>query len=133
MPIERINSEFKDLSMTFQVNPLNYDLIAIKNENAIARSLRNLVLTIPGERFFNPILGSKISRSLFDILDDSTASTIKSQIENTIKNFEPRVVLIEVDVVADYDNQQFNVTITYQVVGIDAQPQELSFALQSTR
>ncbi len=65
MPLERISKGFKDLSMTFQVNPINYDLIALKNETAIARSVRNLVLTYPGERFFNENLGSKVSRSLF--------------------------------------------------------------------
>lgn len=133
MPVERVSKSFKDLSMSFQVNPINYDLIAIKNETAIARSIRNLVLTYPGERFFNQNLGSKVSRSLFENIDDISASVIKDEIENTINNYEPRVDLIDVLVDPDYDNNNFNVTVNYYIVGIDALPQQLSFALQPTR
>ena len=133
MPVERVSKSFKDLSMSFQVNPINYDLIAIKNETAIARSIRNLVLTYPGERFFNQNLGSKVSRSLFENIDDISASVIKDEIENTINNYEPRVDLIDVLVDPDYDNNNFNVTVNYYFVGIDALPQQLSFALQPTR
>ena len=133
MPVERVSKGFKDLSMSFQVNPINYDLIALKNENAIARSIRNLVLTYPGERFFNPNLGSKVSRSLFDNIDEISASIIKDEIENTINNYEPRVDLIDVNVEPNYDNNEFNVTIRYYIVGIDVLPQQLSFALQPTR
>jgi len=133
MPVERVSKGFKDLSMSFQINPINYDLIAIKNETAIARSIRNLVLTYPGERFFNQNLGSKVSRSLFENIDDISASIIKDEIENTINNYEPRVNLIEVIVDPDYDNNNFNVTVNYNIVGIDVLPQQLSFALQPTR
>ena len=133
MPLERVSKGFKDLSMSFQVNPLNYDLIVLKNESAIARSIRNLVLTYPGERFFNENLGSKVSRSLFENLDEISASVIKDEIENTINNYEPRVNLIDVIVEPNYDNNEFNVTINYRIVGIDVLPQQLSFALQPTR
>jgi phage baseplate assembly protein W len=133
MPVERVSKGFKDLSMSFQVNPINYDLIAIKNETAIARSIRNLVLTYPGERFFNENLGSKVSRSLFENIDDISASVIKDEIENTINNYEPRVDLIDVIVDPDYDNNNFNVTVNYYIIGIDVLPQQLSFALQPTR
>jgi phage baseplate assembly protein W len=133
MPLERISKGFKDLSMSFQVNPLNYDLIALKNESAIARSVRNLVLTYPGERFFNQNLGSRVSRSLFENIDEISSSIIKDEIENTIQNYEPRVNLIEVIVSPNYDNNEFNVTINYRIVGIDVLPQQLSFALQPTR
>jgi phage baseplate assembly protein W len=133
MPLERVSKGFKDLSMSFQVNPINYDLIALKNESAIARSIRNLVLTYPGERFFNENLGSRVSRSLFENLDEISASVIKDEIENTINNYEPRVNLIDVVVEPNYDNAEFNVTINYRIVGIDVLPQQLSFALQPTR
>jgi phage baseplate assembly protein W len=133
MPLERVSKGFKDLSMSFQVNPINYDLIALKNESAIARSIRNLVLTYPGERFFNENLGSRVSRSLFENLDEISASVIKDEIENTINNYEPRVDLIDVIVEPNYDNAEFNVTINYRIVGIDVLPQQLSFALQPTR
>ena len=133
MPVERVSKGFKDLSMSFQINPLNYDLIALKNESAIARSIRNLVLTYPGERFFNEDLGSKVSQSLFENIDEISASIIKDEIENTINNYEPRVNLINVIVDPNYDNAEFNVTINYRIVGIDVLPQQLSFALQPTR
>jgi phage baseplate assembly protein W len=133
MPVERVSRGFKDVSMSFQVSPLNYDLIALGNESAIARSIRNLVLTYPGERFFNDSLGSKVSRILFENIDEITASVVRDEIENIINNYEPRVDLIEVFVNPDYDNNTFNVTINYNIVGIDVLPQQLSFALQPTR
>ena len=133
MPIERVSKQFKDISLSLQVNPLNYDLIDVKNETAIARSIRNLVFTLPGERFFNQNLGSKISRSLFENIDDVSASILQDEIRNTIENYEPRVDLISVDIEPNYDEYEFNVTVRYYIVGIDALPQELTFALQSTR
>ena len=133
MPVERLNKSFKDISFSFQTNPLNNDLIDIKNETAIARSIRNLVFTLPGERFFNQNLGSKISRALFENIDEISASIIQDEITNTINNYEPRVNLISVDVSPNYENNEFNVTINYYIVGIDVLPQQLSFALQPTR
>ena len=133
MPVERVSKEFKDISLSLQINPLNYDLIAIKNETAIARSIRNLVFTLPGEKFFNQTLGSNISQSLFESLDDVSAAAIQDEISNTIRNYEPRVDLINVDVSPNYGENEFNVTIRYYIVGIDVLPQELSFALQSVR
>ena len=119
------------MSVSFQINPLNYDLIALHNENAIARSIRNLVLTVPGERPFNPALGSEVYRLLFENFDLQTA--IQTQIKNTINNFEPRVQLRSVNVSPDFDAHEFNVTITYNVVGIEADTQQLQFALEPTR
>ena len=133
MPVERVSQGFKDLSMSLQANPLTSDILDIKNENAIARSLRNLVMTIPGERFFNPLVGSSISKSLFENMDSISASVIQSEIESTIKKYEPRVELIKVLVSPYYDSNEFNVTVSYKIIGIDVQPQQLSFALQSTR
>lgn len=133
MPLERVSRGFQDLSMSFQVNPLNYDLISLKNEAAIARSLRNLVLTSKGERLFNQNLGSGVKRLLFDNVDFLSADNIKTEIENVINNYEPRVRLIEVIVNPDEDNHNFNVTINYFIQGIDVLPQQLTFALQPTR
>ena len=133
MPVQRISRSFKDISMSFQVNPLTDDLIAIKNQTAIARSIRNLVLTAPGERFFNNDVGSRVNDLLFESIDDITASSIKSEIENTINNNEPRVKLLSTKVFANIDSYEFDVTIKYKIVGIEAQAQQLSFALQPTR
>lgn len=133
MPLERVSSGFKDISMTFQTNPLNNDLIGIKNETAIARSIRNIVFTQPGEKFFNPFFGSQVKNSLFENFDDLTSTTIKDEIENSIRNYEPRVELINVSAVPDYDNNTFNVTIIYKIIGADVQPQQLEFVLLPSR
>ena len=133
MPLERVSQGFKDISMSFQSNPLNSDLIVIKNVNAITRSIRNIVLTTPGEKFFDPDFGSNVSRLLFENVDDITASQIQEEIEFSINNYEPRVKLLDVQVIADNDNASFDTIITYEVIGADVPPQALEFALQSTR
>ena len=133
MPVERVSRGFKDISMTFQANPLNNDLIAIKNENAIARSVKNIVFTLPGEKFFKPNFGSRISKVLFENIDDITASVIVDEIKESIRNFEPRVELLDVQAFPNFDNNQFDVTIIYEIVGSGIEPQELQFALQPTR
>ena len=133
MPLERVSPGFKDISMTFQANPLNFDLIGLKNENAIARSVRNIVFTLPGEKFFDQDFGSRISASLFENIDDISADLIVDEITQSIQNYEPRVSLTNVQAFANFDNNQFDVLIEYDIIGADLPPQELQFALQSTR
>ena len=119
--------------MSFQKNPLTNDLIVQKDANAIAQSVRNLVLTDPGERFFNPDLGTGISQSLFENIDVISASQIQVYVENTIRNYEPRVRLQEVVILPDYSNGLFNVTVKYEIVGVDIPTQALAFPLVKTR
>ena len=133
MPVQRASKSFKDVSMSFKVSPLTYDLIANKNETAIARSIRNLILTTPGERPFNPELGSQVSQLLFEPIDDITTEALKEQIENTVNNFEPRVRLRQVVVKPNFDADEYDISIRYDIVGIEANSQQLSFALQQTR
>ncbi len=133
MPIERVSRGFKDISMTFQSNPLNNDLIALKNANAIARSVRNIVMTIPGERFFQPSFGSGVNRVLFNNMDEISASTLQDEIRNSIRNYEPRVKLRSLKVQANFDNNTFDTVITYDIIGADVPSQQLQFALQSAR
>ena len=133
MPLERVSPGFKDISMTFQANPLNFDLIGLKNENAIARSVRNIVFTLPGEKFFDEEFGSRISASLFENIDDISAGIIVDEITYSIERYEPRVDLINVEAFPDFDNISFDVLIVYDIIGADVPPQELQFALQSTR
>ncbi len=133
MPLERVSIGFKDMSLSLKVNPLTRDIIDIKNETAIARSIQNLVLTIRGERFFDSVLGSRVNELLFENIDPFTADSIKAEITTTIENYEPRVELREVRVEPDYDGNKFDVTVIYNIVGIDALPQQLSFALLPTR
>ena len=133
MPLERVSQGFKDISMTFQSNPLNSDLIALKNEIAIARSIRNIVFTVPGEKFFNENFGSNISRSLFENIDEITASIIVDEIRQSIQNFEPRVNLIDLQAFPDFVNNSFDIKIIYEIVGADVPAQQLEFVLQPTR
>ena len=133
MPLERVSQGFKDISGSFQSHPLTNDLIATKNASAISRSVRNIVLTSPGEKFFDPDFGSRISDSLFENMDDIAALTIKDEIDNSIRQYEPRVILDDVVVSPDFDNNTFDVLIVYRIIGIDIPPQQLEFVLESTR
>ena len=133
MPVERISQAFKDISASFLTNPINNDLIANINETAIARSIRNLVFTIPGEKPFQPLVGSNVSNLLFENLDNLTAESIRDEIEHTIGSYEPRVRLTAVEVIANEIEHSFDVTIRYDIIGIDVPQQELTFALESTR
>ena len=133
MPLERVSQSFKDVSMSFKVNPLNNDLVALKNANAIARSVRNIILTSPGEKFFNPDFGSNVSKLLFENLDEVTALAIRDEIETAINNNEPRVSLIDVEVTPDFDGNSLDAKIKYRIVGADIPPQQLEFVLLPTR
>ena len=133
MPLERASKSFKDVSLTLQSHPLTRDILTITNERAIARSVRNLILTQKGERFFNNQLGSEVSSLLFENLDKSTSIFIKSEIENVINNYEPRVSLLSLSVDPNYDENQFDIVIKYKIIGIDVPTQQLSFALTPTR
>ena len=133
MPVQRISRGFKDLSASFQTNPLSNDLIALKNESSIARSVRNLVLTIQGERPFQPVLGTGVNNLLFDNMDKLTASAIRSELRTTIENYEPRVEINEIIVEADFERNAFDVTLQYFIIGMDVPEQELTFALAPTR
>jgi len=133
VPVQRLSRGFKDLSASFQTNPLSNDLIALKNESAIARSVRNLVLTIQGERPFQPVLGTGVNNLLFDNMDKLTASAIRSELRTTIENYEPRVEINEILVEPDFEGNAFHVTLQYFIIGMDVPEQELTFALEPTR
>ena len=133
MPLERVSQGFKDVSMTFQKHPLTSDISALKNESAIARSVRNIVFTVPGEKFFDEDFGSRISQALFENINDISANIIKNEIESSLKIYEPRVNVREVEVRPNFDQNEFNVTIIYEIIGADVPAQELQFVLQSTR
>ena len=132
MPQQRVSQSFKDISMSFETNPLNEDLIALKNSSAIARSIRNIVFTQPGEKFFNPEFGSRVSESVFEVVDEVSTIAIRDEIRSSIINYEPRVNLLDVLVNPNPDENEMNVTIKYEIVGIDIPPQQLDFVLLPT-
>ena len=133
MPQQRVKRKYKDVSMSFEKNPLNDDLISLSDTSAIARSIRNIVFTQPGEKFFNPDFGSRISESLFENVDEVSALAIEDEIKSSIINFEPRVNLSFVNVKPNPDDNEMNVTIEYEITGIDIPPQQLEFVLLPTR
>ena len=133
MPLERVSQGFKDVSMTFQKHPLTNDILALKNESAIARSVRNIVFTTPGEKIFNQDFGSSISKALFENINDISANIIKGEITSSLTNYEPRIKLKKVQVNPNFDQNEFNVTIFYEIIGADVPAQELQFVLQPTR
>jgi phage baseplate assembly protein W len=133
MAIQRISRSFKDISLSFEPHPVTKDLPILKNERAITRSIRNLVETIPTERFFNSLLGSEVRSSLFEFVDYGTASVIQTQIETTIRNYESRVDNVKVEVDPQPDNNSFGVTVTFDIIGQQFPTQQFTFLLEATR
>jgi hypothetical protein len=133
MPIVRISRFFKDISLSFEPHPVTKDLPILKNQNAIIRSIRNLIETIPSERFFDPNIGSNVRASLFDFVDYASASIIERQIKTTINNFEPRVNDVVVDVLPKPDTNEFEVTVTFNIIGQEIPTQQYTFILEATR
>ena len=133
MASKRISRAFKDISLSFEPHPITQDLQILKNENAIRRSVRNIVETIPTERFFNPLLGSEVRSSLFEFVDFGTASVIERQIIIALNNFEPRIDNVQVQVDPFPDRNSFNVTVLFDIIGQEFPTQEFTFLLEATR
>ncbi len=133
MAVTRISRSFKDISLSFNPHPVTKDLPILTNERAIIRSVRNLVETIPTERFFNSTLGSNVRSSLFNFVDYATASTIQDQIIEVINNYEKRVTNTIVQVDPKPDLNEFEVTITFEIIGQELPVQQFSFILEATR
>jgi len=137
MAITRISRAFKDISLSFKRHPVTNDIGVLKNADAIKRSVRNLVQTIPSERFFNSTLGSDVRDSLFEnapgFVDFGTASIIERQVQTTIENFEPRIDNLEINVNPRPDSNEFEINVFFDIVGQTFPEQEFSFILKATR
>ena len=133
MSITRKSRAFKDISLSFSPHPVTKDLPVLTNERAITRSVRNLVETIPTERFFNSILGTDVRDSLFEPFERSSVMIIEDQVRNTIRNFEPRVGEIGVEVDALPDNNTLEVKVLFEIVGLSVPTQSFTFLLEPTR
>ena len=133
MAINRVSREFKDISLSFLPHPITKDLPILKNESAIRRSVRNIVETIPTEKFFNSSFGSDVYMSLFDFVDFGTASVIQDQIKAAVQNYEPRVDNVRVEVDPSPDTNEFEATIFFDIIGQEFPTQEYSFILEATR
>ena len=133
MATVRKSRAFKDISLSFSPHPVTKDLPVLTNERAIVRSVRNLVETMPTERFFNSIIGTEVRASLFENYTRNTLFLIEDQIKQTIQNFEPRVDNVGVTVDANPDDNNLNVKVFFDIVGLESTPQSFSFILEPTR
>ena len=133
MPVQRTSQGFKDISLSFQRHPITNDILPLKNEDAIKRSVQNLVRINIGEVFFNDLIGTKITGALFELANDDFIDPIKMEIETVITNYEPRVLLEQVSVSSLPDSNVLDIFIKYEIIGLAAPVQNLSFILEPTR
>ena len=133
MSILRKSRAFKDISLSFSPHPVTKDLPVLTNERAIVRSVRNLVETIPTERFFNSLLGTDIRGSLFENFSRTTVNVIEDQIRDSVRNFEPRVRYIGIEVTSFPDDNTFEIKVLFDIKGLDVPTQSFTFLLEPTR
>lgn len=133
MAVQRISRAFKDVSLSFDRHPVTNDILVLKNEDAIKRSIRNLIQTMPSERFFNPYLGSEVKTSLFEFVDFGTSSILEEQIKIAIDNYEPRVENAKVVVVPKANDNSFEINVSFTIIGQDIPPQKFTYILEATR
>ena len=133
MAITRKSRAFKDISLSFTPHPVTKELPVLVNERAITRSVRNLVETIPTERFFNSTLGTGVRDLLFENYERSTVMVIEDEVRNTIRNFEPRVGELGVEVNAVPDRNAFEIKVLFEINGLEAPTQSFTFILEPTR
>ena len=133
MPAQKFSQGFKDISLSFKKHPVTKDILILKNEDAIKRSVQNLVRIIRGEVFFNELIGTRLSGSLFELANSDYIDPMKTEIETVISNFEPRVKLTDVDFKSFPDQNAIEVTINYDIIGISAPTQSVNFILEPTR
>ena len=132
MPIS-ISRSFKDISLSFSRHPVTNDILILKNEDAIKKSVINLIRTRIGERFFNNLLGTSVDNSLFELNGLEVSTILDEEIKTVLSNFEPRIVVIDVMVESMEDSNELNVKISYNIVGLPFPPQNIEFLLQPTR
>lgn len=131
--VTRISRAFKDISLSFKPHPVTGDISVLKNERAINKSVQNIVETIPGEKFFNPNFGSDVRSMLFELVDFGSSALIEEQILTSINNYEPRVNKVKVQVDPRPDTNQFEVTVSYDIIGQPFPSQTFTFILEATR
>ena len=128
-----ISRKFKDISFSFSKNPITNDILILQNEDAIKKSVINLVRTQVGERFFNSLIGTSLNKTIFELNLEEVTSYIDEEISNLLNNFEPRVRVREVLAEPDYDSNDLTIKIEYDIVGLPLPTQNIEFLLQPTR
>ena len=133
MAVQRISRAFKDISLSFDMHPVTKDIAVLKNEDAVKRSIRNIVQTIPFERFFNPTFGSDMRTNLFDFVDFGSATVLEEQIRIAINNDEPRASNVTVDVLPKVNINSFEISVYFSIVGLELPQQKFTYILESSR
>lgn len=124
---------FKDLNVTFKPHPITGDLITSKDEAAVKQAIVNLLLTNKGERLFNSQIGSDIYRLLFEPLDYGVAALVQSEIKTVLTEYEPRIRIISLEVIPNFDSNGFDVEMEFEIIGRDDIPLNVEFFLERTR
>lgn len=124
---------FKDISLSFVRNPITDDILTLQNEDAIKKSVKNLILTILGERFFNSLIGTSLSSSLFELNLEEISATLQDTIAEVLENFEPRIRLKDVNYNFTPDSNDVEIEVSYDIVGLPFPTQTIQFLLQPSR
>ena len=129
----KISRAFKDISLSFSRHPVTNDVTVLKNQDAIKKSVVNLCRTKFNERFFNDLIGTSVDNSLFELIDSGIGDVLEREIEALLKNFEPRINLSDINVIANQDSNSLEIKVAYQIVGLPLPQQNIEFLLQPTR
>ena len=124
---------FKDINLSFKRHPVTNDLVAIKNEDAIKKSVKNIIFTILGEKPYMPLFGTSVNNSLFELSNPLDHIRISDEIQSTLLNFEPRISNIQVTVSNYPDSHELNATIQYDITGAASPSQTVDVLLQPAR
>jgi len=133
MSATRISRKFKDISLSFDMHPVTKDILVLTNENAIKRSIRNIIQTVPSEKFFNSTFGSDVKTTLFEFIDFGTASLLQKQVEIAINNYESRVNKVKVEVDPKPNDNAFEINVFFDIIGQDFPSQTFNYILEATR
>lgn len=128
-----ISRAFKDISLSFSRHPVTNDVTVLKNQDAIKKSVVNLCRTKFNERFFNDLIGTSVDNSLFELIDSGIGDVLEREIEALLKNFEPRINLSDINVIANQDSNSLEIKVSYEIVGLPLPQQNIEFLLQPTR
>ena len=129
----QISRSFKDISLSFTRSPITNDIVALRNEDAIKKSVVNLCRTRLTERFFNELLGTSIEDALFELVGEDIGVSLEEEIKTLLTNFEPRIKLTQVNIEDDIDENGLYITIRYNIVGLPFPEQNIEFLLQPSR
>ena len=129
----KISRAFKDISLSFSRHPVTNDVTVLKNQDAIKKSVVNLCRTKFNERFFNDLIGTSVDNSLFELIDSGIGDVLEREIEALLNNFEPRINLSDINVIANQDSNSLEIKVSYEIVGLPFPQQNIEFLLQPTR